>query len=166
MADSTGTSPQKHYRVAQLKDFLPLSSQEQSSISTRGQSLSGIIQSRSTSNLSALRQNSYLRRRASSFGEDLERQQSHESSEDELPEMQSRVLGGGHWGAGHSEEYKRKMSVPASLVTPQMRSQRLIGNSNPRYRWEQYWKSEEELRHMSKPIRKYYERCNYLVQRE
>jgi len=57
------------------------------------------------------------------------------------------------------------MSLAASvLMTPQMRSQRLIGNSNPRYRWERYWRTDEELSQMSKPIRKYYERTNYLIQ--
>lgn len=50
------------------------------------------------------------------------------------------------------------------LLTPQMRSQRLIGNSNPRYKWEQYWKSEEQLKKYSKPVRAYYERNNYLIQ--
>jgi cation diffusion facilitator family transporter len=45
-----------------------------------------------------------------------------------------------------------------------MRSQRLIGNSNPRYRWEQYWKTEDQLKKMKKPIREYYERNNYLIQ--
>ncbi|KAF2095279.1 hypothetical protein NA57DRAFT_68225 [Rhizodiscina lignyota] len=49
-------------------------------------------------------------------------------------------------------------------MAPEMRSQRLIGNSNPRYRWEQYWKTEEELKAMKKPIRKYYERNNELIQ--
>jgi hypothetical protein len=49
------------------------------------------------------------------------------------------------------------------LMTPQMRSMRLIGNSNPRYQWEKYYKTEEELKKMKKPIRKYYERNNYLI---
>lgn len=56
----------------------------------------------------------------------------------------------------------RRMS--AILMAPNMRSMRLIGNSNPRYRWARYWKSEEELQHMNKPLRQYYERTNYLVQ--
>lgn len=38
------------------------------------------------------------------------------------------------------------------------------GNSNPRYRWEQYWKTDAGLNKMSRPIRKYYERNNYLIQ--
>ncbi|KAI0429287.1 hypothetical protein F5Y09DRAFT_331946 [Xylaria sp. FL1042] len=45
-----------------------------------------------------------------------------------------------------------------------VRSMRLIGNPNPRYKWERYWKSGEELRTFSKPVREYYERTNYLVQ--
>ena len=87
--------------------------------------------------------------------------------DDHVPELQSRVLSTGvsQWGAKDDhEDHKRKMSVPAALVAPQMRSQRLIGNSNPRYRWEQYWKTDEDLKKMEKPIRKYYERNNYLVQ--
>lgn len=49
------------------------------------------------------------------------------------------------------------------LMTPQMRSMRLIGNSNPRYQWEKYYKSDEELKKMKKPIREYYERNNTLI---
>ncbi|KAK3310313.1 uncharacterized protein B0T15DRAFT_481718 [Chaetomium strumarium] len=57
---------------------------------------------------------------------------------------------------------ERRMS--AILNSSHMRSMRLIGNSNPRYRWERYWKTEAELAAMPKHIRKYYERVNYLVQ--
>lgn len=45
---------------------------------------------------------------------------------------------------------ERRLS--AVLNGPQMRSQRLIGNSNPRYKWERYWKTEEELKGMKKPM--------------
>jgi hypothetical protein len=38
------------------------------------------------------------------------------------------------------------------ILGPQMRSMRLIGNSNPRYQWERYWRTEEELKAMSKPL--------------
>ncbi|KAI9819042.1 MAG: hypothetical protein M1832_004084 [Thelocarpon impressellum] len=51
-----------------------------------------------------------------------------------------------------------------TLMTPKMRSMRLIGNSNPRYQWEQYYKTEAELRRYSKPVRRYYERTNSLVE--
>ena len=58
----------------------------------------------------------------------------------------------------------RRMSLgPEILMTPQMRSMRLIGQSNPRYHWHQYYKTEEELKKMKKPLRQYYERNNYLV---
>ncbi|KAH9909246.1 hypothetical protein F4778DRAFT_222014 [Xylariomycetidae sp. FL2044] len=50
------------------------------------------------------------------------------------------------------------------LNGPPMRSMRLIGNSNPRYRWERYWKTEDQLKAYRKPVRKYYERINYLIQ--
>lgn len=63
------------------------------------------------------------------------------------------------WGDG-----RRLSNAEDILKTPQMRSQRLIGKSNPRYRWERYYKSEEELKKMKKPIRKYYERSNDLIQ--
>jgi len=49
-----------------------------------------------------------------------------------------------------SADEERRMS--AVLFGPQMRSQRLIGSSNPRYRWEKYWKTEEELKGMKKPM--------------
>ncbi|KAL2020170.1 hypothetical protein VTK56DRAFT_8694 [Thermocarpiscus australiensis] len=57
---------------------------------------------------------------------------------------------------------ERRMS--AILNSSHMRSMRLIGNTNPRYRWERYWKTEAELSTMRKDIRKYYERVNYLIQ--
>lgn len=53
--------------------------------------------------------------------------------------------------------------MPDVLMTPQMRSMRLIGKSNPRYRWYQYYKTEAQLKEMTKPIRHYYERCNFLI---
>ena len=168
MADAV-SSP-RVYRFA-FKDFLPLSAEE-ASISTRGQSLSNIIQSRSSSNLAALGRNrSFIgTRRRSSFGaEDLRNRGSQDSERDQendMPELQSRVLSSSvhHWGGGSDNENLRRMSIPASLMGPQMRSQRLIGNSNPRYRWDKYWKTDEQLKKMRKPIREYYERNNYLIQ--
>lgn len=59
-----------------------------------------------------------------------------------------------------SEE--RRLS--AVLNSAGVRSMRLIGASNPRYRWAKYWKTEEQLSSMKKPIREYYERTNYLIQ--
>ncbi|KAH7074886.1 cation diffusion facilitator 10 [Paraphoma chrysanthemicola] len=65
----------------------------------------------------------------------------------------------------YDRDTERRSSNAASILnTPQMRSQRLIGNSNPRYKWEKYYKSDEELKTMKKPIREYYERNNQLIQ--
>ncbi|KAH6604770.1 cation diffusion facilitator 10 [Trichoderma cornu-damae] len=50
------------------------------------------------------------------------------------------------------------------LHGPQARSLKLIGRSNPRYRWEQYWKTEQQLSAMRKPIREFYQRTNSLIQ--
>lgn len=38
------------------------------------------------------------------------------------------------------------------LHGPQVRSMNLLGKSNPRYRWERYWKSDDELAGMSKSM--------------
>lgn len=54
--------------------------------------------------------------------------------------------------------------LTALLNGPQHRSLKLIGRSNPRYRWEQYWTRQDQLDVMSKPLREYYERLNDLVQ--
>ncbi|KAK1080467.1 hypothetical protein LTR33_005525 [Friedmanniomyces endolithicus] len=104
-----------------------------------------------------------MRRRRSSAGDDDPPRGSQES---ERP----RDLEAGRRGTfNESNEdwmHDRRMSNAASvLMTPQMRSQRLIGNSNPRYRWEKYWKKDEDLKNLPKPLRQYYERCNFLVQR-
>ncbi|KAH7034911.1 uncharacterized protein B0I36DRAFT_360372 [Microdochium trichocladiopsis] len=62
----------------------------------------------------------------------------------------------------HAPSDERRMNDV--LHSEQMRSMRLIGNSNPRYRWERYWKTEEQLQYFRKPLREYYERTNYLIQ--
>ena len=59
---------------------------------------------------------------------------------------------------------RRLSDATKTLMTPQMRSQRLIGNSNPRYSWEQYYKTDDELAKMKKPLRQYYEKNNLLIQ--
>lgn len=51
------------------------------------------------------------------------------------------------------------------LQSQHMRSQRLIGFPSIRYRWERYWKTEDQLKEIkSKKLREYYERNNYLIQ--
>lgn len=49
-----------------------------------------------------------------------------------------------------SRRDERRLS--ALLNGPQMRSMRLIGNSNPRYQWEKYWKTEDQLQGMKRKM--------------
>ena len=167
MADQhNNTDTPNGHRAPPSRDHFYASGNEPS-LSTRGQSLAGLVQSQSTSNLVTLRRQHLAHNRRSSFEQDGGYKRTSEDGDDDLiPEMQSRVLGSigssvSRWGGG---EERRRQSIPASLVTPQMRSQRLIGYNNPRYRWEQYWKTEEDLKKMKKPLRQYYERTNYLIQ--
>lgn len=130
--DDHPNSPPRNYRIQALRDFLPLS--EEASMSTRGQNLPGIIQSRSSSNLASMRARSYQHtRRRSSFGaEDLSQQRTHDSSEmDSALGLQGQVLSSmSNWSGGEdAETWSRRLSIPASLIRPEMRSQRLIGTS-------------------------------------
>ncbi|KAI1422645.1 hypothetical protein F5Y12DRAFT_786579 [Xylaria sp. FL1777] len=72
------------------------------------------------------------------------------------------------FGDSGDDEHRRSQAderrLSQILNSGPIRSMRLIGNSNPRYKWERYWKSEEELSALSRPVREYYERTNYLVQ--
>ncbi len=57
-------------------------------------------------------------------------------------------------GEGPEDELARRddRRMSAILNSSHMRSMRLIGNSNPRYCWERYWKTEDELATMSKNL--------------
>ena len=166
MSEDEHESP-RSYRVPGLKKgFLPLNSDD-SALSTRGQALPGIISARNNSTADKLSFN----RRPSSLSDDVTRTSTEghkrNSSSMDNYDMEAGVWRRGSsftpmWGDSDSEPMDgNRMSL---LMTPQMRSMRLIGYSNPRYRWEQYYKPEEELKSMKKPIRAYYERCNHLIQ--
>jgi hypothetical protein len=47
---------------------------------------------------------------------------------------------------------ERRMSQILGGPHVQARSRSLIGKSNPRYRWEQYWTQEAQLKTMPKPM--------------
>lgn len=142
------SSPPERYRIGTLASFIPLGEDTATALSSgRNRVLPHLISTRSASNFNDLHRLPPLtptvsRNRASWISEDEEAQHLEEP-----------------W-----DGRRRSAAPPPALMTPQMRSQRLIGNANPRYRWEQYWKTEEELKKMRKPIRKYYERNNYLIQ--
>lgn len=68
--------------------------------------------------------------------------------------LSSLILRRESWEDEEAGGYTRRDERRLSLVLngPQMRSMRLIGNSNPWYRWERYWKTEEKLKTMRKPM--------------
>lgn len=119
-----------------LKAFLPLS--EDLALSTHGRNLQGLMRTRTLSTTP--------NRRSSTF----RGQSGYDYVSDE-------EAGRPDWEDGFEDrripgEERRLSNAAAVLMTPQMRSQRLIGNSNPRYRWERYFKTEDELKEYKKPL--------------
>ncbi|KAG8630296.1 hypothetical protein KVT40_001915 [Elsinoe batatas] len=146
-------SPAATYRLGGLAHFLPLG--EEPTLSSRGHLLPQLLQNRNSASYADLPKLAVSpgrpRRRPSSIDTGTRR------GEDDGESQQD-----SDWETLGSD--RRRSLAPPAMLTPQMRSQRLIGNSNPRYRWERYYKSDEELKKMKKPIREYYERNNYLIQ--
>ena len=174
--------PRIHYKLGALNSFVPLN-EDQVTISTRGQRLPSLLQTRSTTSLFSLGRRPELTVTGNPKAQRRNSFNSNSSQEEETGTWQ-RPEGWAHDDNGplasplrrrptnvsSSDSYfdghrdPRRFSLgPEILQTPQMRSMRLIGNSNPRYQWRQYFKSEEQLKEMSKPLRAYYERCNYLI---
>lgn len=100
-----------------------------SALHTRTGMLTSMMRSRSQQSLSSAWRNPY-------HSDDEEpvrgRTRGHPPEDDEL----ERLL--------HDENRLSQI-----LHGPQNRSMNLIGKSNPRYRWNSYWKSDEELQGMS-----------------
>ena len=143
-SDEFGSSPPQYGRIARLRGFLPLSSEDTNPMATHGQgTLTSLIKSRSTASL----QN--MSRRPSSLrgGRDTP---DVEEAEPQLSRSRTRRMSRDADTDDYRSSEERRLS--AVLLGPQMRSQRLIGNSNPRYRWDRYWKTEEELKKMKKPM--------------
>lgn len=129
---SFASSPPKNGQALPVRGFLPLS--DDNPLSLHGNSvLNTLLRSRSNASL-------HIARRPSSV------------IGDELPadeEVGERPLWR-HHREGEDPAHERRASQ--ILNKPQMRSMRLIGNSNPRYNWKKYWKTEDELRKMKKPM--------------
>jgi cation diffusion facilitator family transporter len=163
MSVSIDTTPPRrpHYQLGHLSSFIPLN-EEPSTMSTRGQRLPQLIQSRSTTSLFTLphRLTPGTGRRGSfhSHEDDDEERGPH----DELDPL-SRSTTRRRTLVNNDLDPRRMSLGPEILMTPQMRSMRLIGQSNPRYHWHKYFKTEEELKQMKKPLREYYERNNFLI---
>ncbi|KAH0562999.1 hypothetical protein GP486_002432 [Trichoglossum hirsutum] len=112
---------QPPFRIPRPKALFSLHAEDL--LTTRGHNLPGLIQSHSSASLHKMGQHYSGRRPSSLFDADTEADLDRE------------------------ERDRRQSAGVLALMTPQMRSMRLIGNSNPRYQW-----------------RKYYERTNSLVQ--
>ena len=122
MAEATSPPRNSVFRLGGLKSFLPLADD---SISTRGQALTSLIQSRSTASLQDLRPHVSPRR-----------QSNYRSTDEESDGGLSKVRSAGSGARDGSDREERRNNAGAqALMTPQMRSMRLIGNSNPRYQW-------------------------------
>ncbi|KAJ9614894.1 uncharacterized protein PV06_06248 [Exophiala oligosperma] len=156
--DVPSTPQRPDYRLNGLSYFVPLNEESPGAVSTRGQHLPLLIQNRSSTSLFTLpKRGRQPQVRRGSFA-------SHHSTEDEDHMDEHEPLRKRRSAHSPLEIDARRMSLgPEILNTPQMRSMRLIGQSNPRYYWQRYYKTEEELAQMKKPIRKYYERNNFLV---
>lgn len=157
MADDSSPRPTS-YRIGSLRGFLPLSDTS-NAFSTRGQKLPSLLQSRSTANVKDVW---------------AQIQQSRSTTPEAYGDDESDVERGADGGYDGPSPAKSRLSAMArrlsvvsngdkALMTPQMRSMRLIGSNNPRYQWEQYYKTDEELKKMKKPIREYYQRNNHLI---
>lgn len=131
--EHTGESPPKFGHMPRLRGFLPLSG-DTNPMATHGQGVLGaLIRTQSSASLQG-RRSSLAWNKGTPEDEDIGPPRlSHEGDVEDFR---------------HGDD--RRLS--AVLYGPQMRSQRLIGNSNPRYRWERYWKTEEELKTMRKPM--------------
>ncbi|KAI4202879.1 MAG: hypothetical protein LQ350_002250 [Teloschistes chrysophthalmus] len=150
----TSVSPDKppNVRLGTLRGFLPLATD---SVSTRGQKLPSLIQSRSNASLKDLR--AQLAQRRQSLLYDEPEEETADSARDADQKSDSPASN------RRSRPERRESNASEVLLTPQMRSMRLIGNPNPRYQWEKYYTVEDELKKMKKPIRQYYEKNNRLV---
>ena len=128
-----GESPPRFGRIPRLRGFLPLSD-DINPMATHGQGVLGaLIRTQSSTSLQGHRMSVVWNR-------------STPDDEDSGPRRLSQD--------GDIEDFRRgdDRHLSSVLFGPQMRSQRLIGNSNPRYRWEKYWKTEEELKTFRKPM--------------
>jgi hypothetical protein len=137
--DEPPASPPRFGRIPHLQGFLPLSPEAPSPMATHGHgALNTLIRTRSNTSL-----HNTPRAPSAAWGRDTD-------DEEALPVGRPRRLS----GDDEIDEFRHcdERRLSAVLMGPQMRSQRLIGNSNPRYRWGRYWKTEEQLKTMRKPM--------------
>ncbi len=123
MAETNSPPRNPKIRLGGLKSFLPLAPDD--GVSTRGQALTSLIQNRSSGSLQELRPHASPRR-----------QSNYRTSDEESDLGLTRVRSQGSGAREGSDREERRSNAGAqALMMPQMRSMRLIGNSNPRYQW-------------------------------
>ncbi|KAL8842489.1 MAG: hypothetical protein Q9176_002641 [Flavoplaca citrina] len=140
-------------RLGTLRGFLPLASE---AVSTRGQNLPSLIQSRSSASLRDVCAQ-LQKRKQSLYHNDIN------DDADLEREGPCRELQKERQSLDKPKSERRASNASEVLLKPQLRSMRLIGNNNPRYQWEKYYKSEQELKRFKGPVRQYYERNNHLI---
>lgn len=162
MAQGQSQRPTPNARLGSLQGFLPLSPDDLAS--TRGQKLPSLLQDRSSAKQKDVRAQPQQRRlasyvgsatggrdRGSDYGRGVEKEgDMHTSVSSCVPTASDRAT-------------RNTSNASEILMTPQLRSQRLIGSNNSRYQWQQYYKNEDELKKMNKPIREYYQTQNNLI---
>ncbi|KAK5084996.1 hypothetical protein LTR70_006214 [Exophiala xenobiotica] len=153
------------HNLGGMSGFMPLLDEPQALLPSRGQRLPSLGQSRSATNLFSLPR----RARVFSMSDDDSIDAAQSMSTDGGPLTRRSTIKQSITGYERDNfdpnEERRVAHAEQVLMTPQMRSMRLIGNSNPRYRWQRYYKTPEELKQYSKPLRRYYERVNVLIAR-
>lgn len=105
-----------------------------SSLHTRTGTLTNLMQSRSHQSLHSPRNLSRSRRHYGSDDEESARGRPRNPRPADDDEIEALL--------------RDETRLSQILHGPQVRSMNLFGKSNPRYRWERYWKSEEELADM------------------
>ena len=140
IADDAARPPPVH-RLGSLKGFLPLND---TSVPTRGQLLPSLLQNRS---IAQLRESTERAAQRASVSEGDNTAEDSSDVDAIGSGLQSRYVNLGRRLSAFSIHSRDEV-----LNAPQMRSMRLIGNNNPRYEWERYYKSREELKGMKKPM--------------
>lgn len=162
MAEPSGPPPPQRrdsstqhttFSIPPLRSFIPVTEEKASSLSPRGQRLSQLIQNRAVSDPQRKPSFRLTDTRGETDSTDLERAAGFNAEQTDRRKSLERIRVSGD-GRGIETDFEipappagfplrrttrvaeRRLSSSGSVLdTPMMRSQRLIGNSNPRYRW-------------------------------
>lgn len=123
--------PTPNVRIGSLRGFLPLSDDI-----SRRQKLPSLIHNRSTANIQDLR-SQLEQKRSSTYKGRTEAPDPSIDHEGDVEQGAGDVRKGGRMPVDGDEDpgQKKMGQKSAAMMTPQMRSKRLIGNNNPRYHW-------------------------------